>query len=549
MEEKNKFSEDTFWDNDIMLPPKKTTSSFSRDTDTVIISVDPDLSDDKTVTIPPKRGAIPKKDAPKPESAKKYSAEPITVYTPENPLIKKVSIWRWPSKYTFYERFRSDAIKLFYQTGNECSYEQFFSYMPQYVQLNHLQSDYYIWWRDNLRNKIYLKADYGYIYLYVYEIINLPDFITPAKGLELLCDIWLAYRDEFPKLDRYMIEWICDFCLINMMEAPIKRLEPLLGKMLETASFKEFYFSSDNENSYACSLLNFASNYNWRTSKFYTGENTEIFDKHMQNAFVFAITKISAFDNRFKFEENDLTKTKITRDAYSGSLCAYNIKRRIDIEYNSCTRSPELKMIITDIVKLIENNIRSMLGIKNRFSTVMLTPEMKTAVNEYFEPLRSKKKSRSDENPEYMSQYDIEDRGLSTESALSIERNSWIVTEKLTESLFSNETDEAFASDETDIETEADDEITNKNSTAADNKSSSANGDIIREALVILLDCDNNAFIHWADSHNLLADTALELVNEAMYDVFGDIAAECGPDGAYKIIDDYIDDVKRYINS
>ena len=305
---------DSFWDIDFMLPPKKTTSAFSRDTGTVEI----DISQGPAKPNP--QAVIPGKGTAKPESAKSYTADPICSYEPENTLIQKISVWHWPSKYSFYERFRSDAIKYYSLTGSECAFASFFSYMPQYMQLNRDQRGYYLWWRENVRRQIWLQTDYSYIFLYIYEIINLPDFISPAHGLDMLCDVWLAYRGQFPKLDRYLTEWVCDFCLINIMEPPYERLAPIMGTVLSCASFKEFYLKTGGKSGkpYASALLNFASNYNWRASKFYNAETAGLFERYMEGAFINAVDKLSAADPRFAAGEKNLIPARLTRDAYAG---------------------------------------------------------------------------------------------------------------------------------------------------------------------------------------------------------------------------------------
>jgi len=336
-----------FWDIDFLLPPKKKLAVFSNDVSAVEIDVE---TDETKIS----GSAIPNKIEYSSISQSSSKKEHICRYTPSNPLIKSVDISKWPTKYTFYEHFKSDAIKFFHLKGEECQYVPFFSYMPQYMQLSHEQKAYYLWWRENVRNSIRLETDYSYIYLYIYEIINLPDFISPVQGLELLCNLWVAYREDFPKLDRNMTEWICDYCLINLLEPPFEKIMPFLGIVKENSSFFEFY-TQVSEDSFYDTLFNLGSSYNWRQSKFRTAETAEIFDRHMPAAFRCAIDVISERDIRFSDNGKLLTPAKLSRDAYPGALCSYNVKRRIDIEYFSFTRSPEVRMIITDIIKCSEN--------------------------------------------------------------------------------------------------------------------------------------------------------------------------------------------------
>lgn len=529
---------DPFWDIDFMLPPKKTTAAFSRDTEAVEIDVTHGPAAVNAGSV------IPQKGTSKPESAKNLASEPICTYKPENPLIGKVSVWHWPSKYSFYERFRADAIKYYPLTGSECSFAAFFSYMPQYMQLNREQRSYYLWWRDNVRNRIWLQTDYSYLFLYIYEIINLPDFISPVKGLELLCDIWLAYRMQFPKLDRYLTEWVCDFCLVNIMEPPYMRLAPIMGAVLDCASFKEFYLktSGNSIKPYAVALLNFATNYNWRSSKFYNAETAELFEKHIEGAFFSTVSKLSVTDSRFIAGDKIIMPARLTRDAYAGSLCAYNIKRRIDVEYSSCTRSPELRMLVTDLIKSAENQVRIILGIKNRFSTSSLTEEMKNSIIEYFEPFKVKKKAREDEVPEYMKLYETASRELSPDSAFDIEKRSWDVTNRLVDAFAEvKDGEESFPAKDTMIETTGSEgEVISDAAEEPDLISP-----LVREGLNVIAH-GGNMFSEWAFNNNMMPETAAEMINEALYDIIGDIVLENNGSG-YSILEDYMSEIDDII--
>ncbi len=540
---------DQFWNIDFMLPPKKTVSAFTRDTETVEINIVQGSANNNSGTIIPKKGTV------NPGTIKNNTSEPIFKYKPDNPLIRSVAVWHWPSKYSFYERFRSDAIKYFSISGSNCAFTPFFSYMPQYLQLNREQRSYYLWWRENVRNRVWLKTEYSYIYLYIYEIINLPDFVSPAKGLESLCDIWLAYRAQFPKLDRYLIEWICDYCLVNMMDPPYSKLAPIMGAILDGASFKEFYLRTEDKSvkPYAVALLNFAANYNWRTSKFYNAETSDLFEKHIYGAFLSAVEKLSVTDRRFIADEKNLIPARLTRDAYSGSLCAYNIKRRIDVEYSSCVRSPELRMLVTDLIKCAENQVRILLGVKNRFSTSSLTEEMKNCIIQYFEPFVIKKKKKAEEVPEYMKLYEAVSYDLSPESALDIEKQSWNVTNRLISAFDEdeNETAEDDIAENEKINNPTEDSIASGSNEKDDINAIMIKNKLIPQAVIkglAVVAVSSDAFIEWAKNNNMLPDTAAEMINEALYDIIGDIVIECS-EGVYVLIGDYIAEIEDILKT
>ena len=246
---------DDFWDIDSMLPQSiriTPTAAAERDTEAVEIAFGEDTQEDtRELHIPPmpnitermhraaqyRQGAARNPDrrtAPMPShggtpgDVSPQMAQPVCNYEPQNSLIHAVAVFRWPERYQYYERFTADAERYFNRTAAECPFVNFFAYMPQYSQMSQDQLRWYLYWRDNVRHGEYLATDYSYLFLYIYEILNLPEKIKPERGLTLLCDLWLAYRDQFPRLDRYLGEWVCDYCLIHRLPPPLQRLAPIL---------------------------------------------------------------------------------------------------------------------------------------------------------------------------------------------------------------------------------------------------------------------------------------------------------------------------------
>ena len=521
--------DDKEWEVDYILPPKKPRGKFKQDTEATLVELEP-VSDEKPAvsTIPPKE----QHKSTYNKTTQKYEARPVCSYTPENPFIKNVNVWLWPSKFTFYERFHSDAERNFDKSSEECQHIKFFSYMPQYIQLDELQLKWYFWWRENVRNDVYLATDYSYILLYVYEIINLPERIPAEKGVEMMCSVWLAYREMYKKLDHYMIEWICDYCLINQLSPPYDKFNgDIMNEIKQQAGFKEFFIKIDENNPdpYFSMLMYTSSNYDWTKSKYINDENRELFRTHITQAFQ-QTAKLYITDAH-------MTDAKMTRDAYSGSLCAYNVKRRIDVDYRTFTRSTELRLIVSDMIKQAENNVRAMIGIKGRLSTPSLTDEMLATINQYFEQFKKPKKSKDEEaENEYSHLYEARSSELSTESALAIEQDSWEITNTLVEAF---ENGDAFETSETETYIEPDEPV-------VESVESEESNDIIL-AIKYIYHGDRAAFDDLVKRNNMLDDTMIECINEYVYDIIGDIAIE--PDDEwYIIIPDYTKEMEDLIN-
>ena len=172
---------DDFWDIEKLLPKKKNTlSPFSTQGKTVEFTVsgeEPVSSDKNKITL------VDSQDEKVSET-----------YTLENSFIKSVTVTKFPDKYDFYGNFRKAALLYYDFKTRECDFVAYYSYMPQYSQLNSQQKNFYFYWRDSVRRKKYIKTDYSYFYLYIYEILNLPDKIPKSlakvAGLQLIKVSW-----------------------------------------------------------------------------------------------------------------------------------------------------------------------------------------------------------------------------------------------------------------------------------------------------------------------------------------------------------------------
>lgn len=384
------------------------------------------------------------------------------IYEPEGGLIKRVKITRWPGRFNFYEGFREDAMRYHRLKGKPCPYVQFFSYTPQYRHMNAAQSAYYLYFRECVRSGNPIKADLSYVLLYVYEIINLYDVIPPERGLSLLLDIWLFYKDQHKPLNKYLAEWVCDYCLIHKLTPPAQKLAPILSRALETATLREFYITAGAESD-AEILCSLSSHYNWRDSKYVhpaddseearkkASENEKLFQRHIYGAINYAAARTG--DPRLTI--GVMRPAKVVRDAFCGSLCAHNVKRRLEVEYLSYSRSQEQRLYITDIVKYAENRVRAALGIKTRLRVSSLDDKTKAVIDEYFarelpaavKRISSRKDAEEAEARYYEALYGSEDKGeVSVAAAKEIEQASWIVTERLTSALDNGQ--ESTSSDE-----------------------------------------------------------------------------------------------------
>ena len=540
---------DKFWDLNSLLPKKRsvTPSHRSVNTDTVEITVPHDSVRDSGISIPPRNLTRPRGELTMRARAEEYRSRPLDpylIYAPESRLIKRVEVSKWDTKYSFYENFRADAKRLWSRTASECEHVPFFAYIPQYSQLKYAQLKWYLWWRENVRRGVYLRADFCYILLYIYEIINCPDLISADEGVKLLCDVWLAYRGEHRRIDSYMCEWLCDYCLINKLPCPTSRLETILGEIAVLATLKEFYMETASKNA-ASGVLMHMSTYDFRKSRYVTSDNVSVFTAHIVGAFDRVRSEILS-----KSDANDGAKEyRIERTAYEGALCVYDMKRSLAIEYVSFSRSPKFRFTVTDIIKYSENKVRIALGIKSRLKVENLTDEMRECIDRYFEEnLPAPKKSRPAKTSvsdyrerEYDKLYEPVKSDFSIENAIKIEKDSWTTTEILTS---------AFEEIPEPVPEIIVPHVPEPVPTNADGNEFAelvaALDEVSVTALTRLAHGNSTAFASAAKSVGILTDALADRINERAFDIIGDSIIEPSGDG-YRIIADYEGDIKKWL--
>ncbi len=411
-------SKDTFWDIEELLPPKpvkkpKKPTAFP-DTEAITVDVGEILDELADAGI-----AIPMR-----EERHKKERKVLREYEPQSGFLQKVTISPWPSDFHFYQKFRRDAIRLFEREHEACEYVYFFSYMPQYDQMTASQLSYYLYWRGEIRKGSYLKTDINYLFLYTYEILNLPDRVPPEKGAIMLSRLWAAYREDFRYLDKYLGEWLCDYCLVHKVEPDWVTLDVFAGEIASKVSMPEFYLHGG---ALTWALAETIVAYDYRKSKYYEAYAEE-FDTHIPRA-VEAIAKKLIAPH---LADYGIEPTRVLRDSFSGAVACHDIKFKITVMCTPLRRSLELKQTMTGIVKLCENNLRAAFGIKSRFVPSGVSEEVKAAVSAYFDAIypernmRKKKTAAALEEERYMALYEPENKGPADISrALAIEEAAW----------------------------------------------------------------------------------------------------------------------------
>ncbi len=526
------------------------------------LSVKREADTDSTIT----RFIPPHKD---PAFAKKYV---IVEYFPENPLIKSVRVCsEKPGEKVFVDTnlFIRERRALLNRKAAESPYVPYYSYSPRYSQMSRAQLSYYLWWRENTQNGIFLKADESYIILYAYELAATGEGEDKEAALGMLCSLLQNYTDrDINAVYRLMIrDLICDFCLVHGIPSPTHKLGGLGNQLLSGAFLPEFFIDLSDRNRSSVLEMGIASisMYDYRRSKFYSDETSKLFKKAMSGAVAAIFSDDAAFKAVMSFTDGIYGCVTAERRPFARMINIVNKSVKLEITYYQLSN---IQSAVTDAMRYSENKLREYMGIKNKLHIMSINPQVKAALDAYFSEnypampiVDRRRKANANSEPvvnEYDKFYDVPKAEISPEHALEIERDSWSTTKILTEA-FSTEADD-ITEESTSLNAlqliiePIGEPVPQKTETTVSHLPATQQlqisgglltqikGEIGEVADFIEL-CKSPTPTEqrrFAASHGLSVDEIADSINECAANVFGDIILE-DVGGAYRIIEDYID--------
>ena len=538
-EKKSRMDElDDFWDLSSLVPKKTPVRTPSTRVDAVeVSSTAPQRREgtdngDSTVI---KRYINPLHNENKRIRRESYVSS--ETYYPENSLLHEVTIRKKKSDYDLYTEFYEDALRYKDVVGSPSDYVPYYSYVPQYNQLNPEQLSFYLWWRTCFREGKDIEVDYSYVLLFVFELLNLGASQDVAKAQSELSELWNRYHKRFSAIATKLALWICDFSLLHKLPTPQNIQQSVIK---HAPALKEFYLHMPRGDYEACarSLIKYGTEYDYRQSKFASGDNLAIFDKHVFGA-VLTATKFFS-PNGVMLSKLMSEDSKLVRNTYDGALCVTRERYELEVKYCSFSRSNELRYLMADIVKYAENKIRTYIGVKSKLTVYSVSIELQKAIDEYFaQTLFStpKPSTKKEERHDYDVLYDLPKTALSLEKAKQIENDSWGVTKDLISAFEAEE----LAPDEPAVTVEA----LPLEPLAPESESESDEEKPLRAQLgeylpfVEAMLCGNTSECESIASRmGKLMDSIVDAINEIAVEVIGDMLIE-DVDGAFSIIEDY----------
>ena len=238
--------------------------------------------------------------------------------------------------------------------------------------------------------------------------------------------LWKVYRKDFLYLDKYLGEWLCDYCLIHHVSPDWEALDSFCGEIVGKVSLPEFYLRNGE---IAWSLIEAISSYDYKKSKYYEAHENE-FDLHIPKALERAVNRVIMKNP----EDFGIVALNTSRDSYAGAIVFRGSKFKMEITRYALRKTSgngeqDLKHIFANLIKFAENQLRGVFGIKSRFSPMISDSRLKQEIldyfNEYF-PSSGKPKKKKVEEESYMAFYEPKQTGPADISrALDIEKQAW----------------------------------------------------------------------------------------------------------------------------
>lgn len=173
-----------------------------------------------------------------------------------------------------YDAFRQSEEWLFYTQGkfmedfeDDFEYQGVFErYFPTYRDMNDRQLRGYFTWRTKVRHGIVEQTSLSFVFVYLYELLNLIGVEFAEEGYVMLKRFWDSYREYEPFIDRYVRLWLGDFVVYYNLDRTL--LEELSDTAADDAMLVLLHYDSYSEEE-VFSALTELSSYNPERSKFY----------------------------------------------------------------------------------------------------------------------------------------------------------------------------------------------------------------------------------------------------------------------------------------
>ncbi len=247
----------------------------------------------------------------------------------------------------------------------------FSCYWPKYSDMNVPQRNWYFHLRGRMRRGDYPDTDLSYLFVRIYELINLTACGNSASAYRELMDIWRHYRDRYPKLDKYLDDWAFDFvCLKNPGVCAwehMKAAPALTQEALDTALTQRIV---DEPLVLPLPALEMISGYRITQSKFWLSGHGELMAKALPLAVAFVDVHIRENERDGLLGRFTPKPVREKRVAFQSAVVERDMQ--YELTYVPYCASEPLKELVSQILRYAENALRAQCGFGAKLRGVTL---------------------------------------------------------------------------------------------------------------------------------------------------------------------------------
>ena len=267
----------------------------------------------------------------------------------------------------------------------------FMQYYPTYSSMSPAQLRWYLYWRDQLRRGNAISTDLSYLFVHIYECLNLVGFDSAQSAFDHLVSLWTQYRALQPKLDRYLVDWLADFIIVHRLQInPLDWYARALLADWHSGGDLEFGFSAwlsgRDYTQFPLELIYHLIQYNPTKNKFYRESRDTV---AINSALVQGIKAVDEYllfiEKRGLFEQDAPPVVEVvSRPPFAGALHRYsNAPIRI-AEVHRWSQATDLAGDLTGILKYVENILRDQANFGSKLRGITIPHAWKVVLDQAF---------------------------------------------------------------------------------------------------------------------------------------------------------------------
>lgn len=292
-------------------------------------------------------------------------------------------------------KFLKDAQQYHKRTEWPTEHVPFMHYWPTYDAMGAAQQRWYFYWRSQIRQGNFLPTDLSYIFVHVYELLNLVEVADPVQAASRLWILWQKYRAQHFKLDNYLPDWGGDLLAVKVginpaltwwaksSELNVELLAPVTNALIQ--SFVQAGKSAEMPYAFWARLTAYRPR-----NKFYQEHNA---DGQIDRAYEKAIRVATDYWQRTsgqslleKFTSPNVQPFR--KPVFTSAMIGYAYPKAIDLgQGRNYLDNPRLNEQLTSVVKYAENSLRKQMGFSRKLSGISLDAGLAQALDAAFEPV------------------------------------------------------------------------------------------------------------------------------------------------------------------